>query len=221
MLTVDRREFTDALRRATRLTPKSVAVQALRTVKLTLDAESVTLQSTNLEQSLVEILPAMGNGKAKPASLCVTAVQLFGVVQALPQYLKEVPIEAHSDRLLVGTTKLTPACPVEDYPALPRSPDHAQAVIEVPEDFPLHLRFVRAAVSQEAARHALTGVLFDFAHGNIVASDGKRLHCAHLWNPSKVASVIVPPAAFDIDLPTHMTVPKAKKDVSFRQACVA
>jgi len=66
-------------------------------------------------------------------------------------------------------------------------------------------------------RHVLRGILFDFKNGNLVGCDGKRLHCAHLWEPSKVSQVLVPPAAFDLDNPTHLSIPKAEEDL-VRQA---
>lgn len=208
MLTVNRQELTAALRRAAKIAPKTSSIAALRTVKLAADAESLMLSATNLEQAQVEILPAMGNGKAKPATLCVPLTPLLGVINALPQYLRDVSIEVRPDHVLVGTAKLAAGCPLTDFPVIPRTPDDARAIIELPDDFMRQARFVRAAVGQEATRYALTGILFDFAHGNIVASDGKRLHCAHIWEPCKLKSVIVPPDAFDIDVPTHLTLPK-------------
>ncbi len=217
MISVNRRDFASALKRACRLAPKT-SIPALRNVCLMVDGESLMLKSTNLEQAIVEVLPAAGNGKFRPVRLCVPAMPLLGVIQALPQYLHEVPLEARADSVLVGTTKLSAGCPVDDYPVIPKVPSKAEAVIEMPDDFMQHVRFVNAAVSEDFARFALRGICFDIAHGNIAASDGKRLHCAHLWQPSKFKPVIVPPAVFDLDVPIQMVVPKQEKDSTLKQA---
>jgi DNA polymerase-3 subunit beta len=217
MMTLNRHELTAALKRAAKLLPKSTHVLPLRNVRLSTDEDSLMLSSTNLEQSLVEIFPAVNDTEVHPASACVPITPLLGVVQALPTYLREVPIEVRPDHIIVGTTKLSVGCPTDDYPAIPKIPKNAPTIIDVPDDFPRHLRFVRSAASQDLTRHVLQGILLDFRNGNMVGCDGKRLHCAHLWNPSKAASVVVPPTVFEIDVPTHIIVPE-QQEKEVRQA---
>lgn len=216
MVSVNRRDFASALKRACKLAPKS-SIPALRNVCLTVDGESLMLKSTNLDQSIVEVLPVIGNGNTKLVSLCVPTLPLLGVVQALPQFLKEVPLDARADCVIVGTTKLATGCPMEDYHVIPKVPGKADAVIELPNDFMQHVRFVSPAVSEDLTRFALKGICFDFAHGNIVASNGKVLHCAHLWQPTKLTPAIVPPAVFNLDVPTQMVLPNPNKDGTLKE----
>jgi len=211
MITVNRRDFITALRRASKVSPKNSHILPLRTVQLTVDAESITLKSTNLELALVEILGAQG--QARETTVCVPIHQLLCTILALPQYLQEVPLEPHPEYVVVGTTKLPAGCDSSDFPVVSRPPEDAQTNVELPEDFPNHFRFVRAAVSQDAIRGPLQGVVFDFKNGNIAASDGKRLHVARLWAPADVDSVIIPPSALDLELPTHLSIPKRARDI--------
>jgi len=210
MITVNRRDFITALRRASKVSPKTTHILPLQTVQLRVDTESITLKSTNLDLALVEILAAQG--QARETTVCIPIHQLLGTVLALPQFLQEVPLEPHPEYVVVGTTKLPAGCDSSDFPVVPRPPEDAQANVELPADFPNHLRFVRAAVSQDAIRGPLQGVVFDFKNGNIAASDGKRLHVAHLWAPAEVENVIIPPSAFDLELPTHLSIPKPAQD---------
>jgi len=157
MITINRRDLTAALKRAARLTSKASYAPALRTTQLTFADDGVILRSTNLEQSLTEILPA--TGRAKQVTTCVSVAQLLSVLVALPQYMKDVPLEVSADFLLVGTTKLTAAFEATDFPVISRVPDNAQAVVELPQDFPQHLRFCRAAVSPDSTRVSGQGSL--------------------------------------------------------------
>lgn len=217
MITVNRRDLTAALKRALKLNTRTSSLPALRATQLVLNHENLLLRTTNLEQALVDLLPT--SGKSKQAAICVPTAQLLSVVVALPQYMKDVVLQATHEYVLIGTSKLPAGCELADYPIIPRVPDDSQAIVELPEDFSSHLRFARAATSKDGSRFVLQGILFDFAHGNIVGCDGKRLHCAHLWNSSKVSPLVLrPDIVFDLDTPTRLVVPKPGKDDSVRQA---
>ena len=212
MITVQRSNLASALKRASKLLPRTPTIPALRTVRLAIDHEGIVFRSTNLEQALVEALPATTSERTTAVSICVNVVPLLGIVNALPEHVSDVRITARPDHLIVETTKLPAGCALADYPTIPRMPDRVQAMIELPGDLMQSVRFVRSAVSKETYRAPLQGMLFDFANGNLVGCDGKHLHCAHLWERSKIANLLLPPSIFDVDVPTHLHVPQSGKN---------
>ncbi len=201
MFEVSRKYLADALRNASKVSPKHTSIPLLKCVHIIVDKDSLTLHATNLEQHLVEVMPIIGS--SQPANACVPLIQLASIINS---YLHDdVQLDVHPGHVTIGATKV-PSLSPDDFPARPRVNIHA--TVELPDGFNAGLRFVKSAVSDEPARHVLQALLFDFTNGNLVASDGTRLHLAKIWQPSKHGKLIIPPSAFNVDTATAIGIPK-------------
>lgn len=167
-------EFTRLLLSANKSLLARANLPILSNILVTAVGGKVEILSTNLETAtqVTTQVQVEADGKTTlPGKL------LFEFVSQLPE--GEVAFEKLGEEVVVSTARYCgrfATMPTEDFPAIPKI-EKGNSITVAPGDFMRAVMRVAYAASQDEGRPILTGVLCEFAAGDLsmVATDGYRL----------------------------------------------
>jgi len=209
---------------ASSVAPRKPVVPALAMARLEVISDggrtSLHVQATDTELAVATSIPceqAEAGSCAVPAHLLseiARAVSDEEITLALKKQTLQISCADGSFKTVQGTES--------DFPAFPEI--KAQSTVVLPhKDLMEMIRLVSFAVSTDAVRYALTGVLIELENGecNVVASDGRRLAWASrkLEADAGKVKVIVPPRV--LDLAGQLFDPEAMLIVSIAESAVS
>jgi len=221
---VSTRDFSKLLSLASSVSPRKPTIPALGMARLQVkvDAGQTTLQvqATDLEMAVVTSIPCE---EAQPGSCAAPAHLLAEIAKAISDEL--ITLSLKKQTLLISCADgqfKTVQGDESDFPAFPEL--KAESTILLPhKDLMELVRLTSFAVSTDAVRYALTGVLVELDEGscNVVASDGRRLAWASrkLEVDASKVKVILPPRV--LDLCGQLFEPEAMLIVSISESAVS
>lgn len=183
MMKIERKALVEALSLLRKIADtKRQTLPVLATALIEPGHGAVVLSATNLEiGARLELEAAMDSGDDRRVLLPVEP--LYKVVKAMPKDVREVTLSVAADHaVMVNSAKLI-GMPPDDFPLV------------VPTDTPpvnvpgllTALNKVSVAMSRDESRFALNGVLLS-TRGDIVATDGHRLHVVHVGGLTSVVA---------------------------------
>lgn len=214
MIHVDRREFTATLQRACKVA-NGLATPGSGALQLTIGHEQLCVRSTNYEQSITEVLPVLSANGDAPGVACPNSRALLDLVRGLPRSTTEVTIGVDDRHITIGRACLKPGVPTAEFPVVPPIPKNPLVQLELSENIKELLAFLRPAAATERSRYTLNSICIDFRQGNLVACDGRRLHCAPLGHTCDLERVLVPLHVFKLGTPTRLVVSEQSTHVFF------
>jgi len=188
---VDRLALYEALRELVRVTAPRAPLPILSEVLIYAAGDKLSLTATDLTQTLTCELCAHGDLTAcLPVKLLADLTKVDrkrdgGEVSIEPLGKNQVTIQ-----IGVAATRLTGFDP-QSFPGRSDELDWSLLGLWPANELLKALRFVLPAASRDSTRRHLCGVYFD--EGNLVATDGHRLHLAPL--PAAVSSAMLVPAS--------------------------
>jgi DNA polymerase III subunit beta len=185
-ITVDREEFQAALQVVCDIVKKGGLMPVLGMVKIEAAEETLTLSATDLEMSYVVTIP--GPSSSATAFL-VDADMLYKEVKAL-KAVEDVVISVNTDSVQVNSRCVLNASVIDDFPVI----ETVEGVTATVKNLKQVLTQVLPAVSEDESRYILTGVCFDLNKGNLIGTDGFRLHKADV-EKKDLARFVVPKRA--------------------------
>lgn len=175
----------------------------LQFVKATVSGRALTLEGTNLEQSLRAVVPIEGvEGKG---SFCLPLVRFLNILRKGASDRAQLVVEGRDIGFTIGgfRGKIMGEDP-EEYPAIPVFPEKAAQVNR--RIFLQSIHRVRYAIAKERSRFAFNGARLqnDGGHFVAVATDGKRMAVAQAddigFDDAPAMGHIVPGKAIDLIL---------------------
>ena len=176
--------------------------------KVEFSRDGIVLSATDLETSVKICVPSTIS-KNEKGSIVLNAKLLAAIVGDKAD--DEVEIHLKGGKVFIGRAKINASEDSDNFPEIPSPPKHGASIYELEASFPNAVKFVIPAMSKEASRYALCGVLLDFRRGRVVASDGMRLHTAAIGKPANITPVILNPKIFKVIAPEKVVVPEPEK----------
>lgn len=187
-LTIDRRGFADALKKASKFLPRHMALPAVQNFHLDAHSGIVVLTATNLDAGIRVELDA----KIEEQGTILVAPSLARVVAG--SKAERIQLAASDTHLTISagpsTWKLPLHTPLEDYPVTEPAVSGEKLPIENWD----HIRAVATiAHKPDQSRPVLEGVLF--SEGRAVATDNYRLAHVQASSVSEHPEALVPAVA--------------------------
>lgn len=170
-ITVERKGLRDALALLGAVAPTRTSIPALSHIKLSANGD-LSLMATDLEMGAALRLPCEGGSGLLEA--LVPAERLARHVRGSKS--STVTLEPDGNAVMVDGCAKMVGIDLADFPTLPEAKGEPEAVLGAAE-LAQAIHAVAFAVSREATRYALTGILLELKgkRVSVVASDGKRL----------------------------------------------
>ncbi|HVN97840.1 MAG TPA: DNA polymerase III subunit beta [Syntrophorhabdaceae bacterium] len=176
-ITVDRNELEAVLKVVADVTGKRGLMPVLAMVKIdVVDKDTITMEATDLEVSYQVTIPAE---PTVPTAFLVDAGLFIKEVRALDKTIQDVKITVKPSSIEINDRCELSASVTDEFPQIEPLPPEDALTYPLP-NLASALTCVLPAVSTDETRYMLTGVFFDIASGRVVATDGFRLHRAHL-----------------------------------------
>jgi DNA polymerase III subunit beta len=185
-ITVDREEFQAALQVVCDVTKKGGLMPVLGMVKIEATEEVLTISATDLEMSYIVTIP--GPSSSATAFL-VDADMLYKEVKAL-KAVEDVVISVNADSVQVNGRCVLNASVIDEFPMI----ETVEGTTATVKNLKHALMQALPAVSEDESRYILTGVCFDLKNGNLIGTDGFRLHRADV-EKKDIARFVVPKRA--------------------------
>lgn len=174
-ITVNKKDFFDALQKAFPIIPLKSSLQILSNFKLSYNNNIIEISSTDLDHFLRVFAPAQGN---ENFDVTVNARKLFEIVRELPEGLVYMDI---AENVLILKSEKGFSCKiagsgVHDFPGFPEEVENSSIDIQsnVLKDLIIKSSF---AAAKDESRAVLCGVLFEISGQSVgmVSTDGHRL----------------------------------------------
>jgi DNA polymerase-3 subunit beta len=167
----------------------------LSNVRIAVAAGKATIQATDLEKSWTGTVPAEGG----PIVACIPVGVLLQEIKALPKGTETVELlftgstATHTASVSVNGRCEIHTQDVEEYTEIGKLPEAGD--LPVCGNLLNGLKRVLPAASTDETRYVLTGVMLDFTHSKVVATDGFRLHTDDIQPDTSLAAAIIPLAS--------------------------
>ena len=195
-LTIERTQLAAALKRASRIATKSSSLPILSCVLLKAIHGGLEISANNLDAALVLALPCPDVVTGGSVAVCCS--RLSAAVDRLSGSV--ISLELRKSMLHVGGEGAEVRLAIlsaEEFPALPALKRATAFDCEF-AGLTSAVSRVLFAVSTDATRFVLNGVLFDGASQRLVATDGRRLAAVGLGQMAEKVLAIVPAAALKV-----------------------
>jgi DNA polymerase III subunit beta len=169
-ITVDREEFQGALQVVCDIVKKGGLMPVLGMVKIETTEETLTLSATDLELAYTATIPATSTSVT---AFLVDADMLYKEVKAL-KAVEDVMITVNDASVQVNSRCVLNASVIDDFPVI----ENVEGMTATVKNLKQALAQALPAVSEDESRYILTGVCFDLKNGNLIGTDGFRLHRA-------------------------------------------
>ena len=200
-LTTDRKALLTALELARKVRPGRTFHAVLSNVRLTAEADRLTVTATDLETWAVVPVPATVE---TPGAACLPIAELTAAVKASPADAVTIETAAEGWTVTVAGAVLSSIDPAE-YPETPTVPDDSPGRTVPTATLADLFNRTAFAVSTNEARPAMMGLLMEFSKRGLqaVATDGHRLAMADAdLEPGDLrGKLIVPVKALAAGLP--------------------
>lgn len=197
-LTIEKKPFSEALKRARMIAKPKSSLPVLSCVLLRATRGHVEIVANDLDVALTLGLECVtaeeGAALVSAARLAEAVAGMGGDTVELRLVKERLHISSGGDAVRLCTLE------VGEFPVVqkPSEPQLAHVIVE-DGALPGLLERVMPAVSEDSTRYVLNGVFFDGAQGLFVATDGRRMHSI-AFTPmlNSATSAIVPRAALKL-----------------------
>jgi DNA polymerase-3 subunit beta len=210
-VSVNGKALYQELRAHDKVAEKRTTIAVLSHVRISGDGSGrLTLESTDLELSLVSTLPVTETGTGSDWSYCVPASDLQRFLKTMQSGNVRLSVKPRADVLILtaddGAALELRGLPAEDFPVLPDvNPDNVQASVDCRlDDIRQALDVVTRYVSTEESRFQISGALFETSKTagalTMAGTDGHRLTVVEIPATSNGAALdcLVPRCALDL-----------------------
>lgn len=176
----------DALTKAARIIEKRATIPILANVLIEPETNGIAVTATNLEMRY----QASVEGLTIPEPFTVNCELLLKILKNVKD-IQRFEYDKDKKKLYVGNVELD-TLPVSEFPVTETEMDLDEYI-----DVPLkRLEHLKRAMSKDETRYTMNGIFIDTEKGNLVATDGHRLHLTpNVTVPA--APVIIPKVAVE------------------------
>lgn len=191
--TVKKAELLSALRVALGFVEKRETMPILSHVQLKSTGGQLTVTTTNLESWFTRSMDCQG----VEFEFCAPAKVLYKEVAAIPEAEEDVVLiytqdGADAEHVVTVNGRCQIYCiGAFDFPAWPKFDTEVAGTVNI-DGLEEKLEQVIVATGSKDTRYTLNGVMFDFGEGQLLGTDGSRLHRSAIPKVKEVPGVIIP-----------------------------
>lgn len=187
---LDRKKFEEVLKVALGFTNKGGALPVLQHVHVEKTGDTLRITATDLNNTWITKIPSKGEDVKK----CIPLNTLYQEVKALQSSIDKVKLTFINDQVSVNNRCEIFTMGSDEFPKI--NEQVKGKTYQIPGLAESMKKVIRAC-SQEDTRYTLQGVLVDFNAGNIVATDGHRLHHVPFKSSAKAKSILISKSAVE------------------------